>query len=268
VLLISGDAMVDNMLIFSQVLLSMQLAFAVIPLIHFVSDKKKMGNFAISPLTKLGAWIVAAIIVVLNLKLFLDSVGEWMQGTESTWIKCLIILFVAFIAVVLLITIIYPFILQRREANINVHENIEATLSTKAKPFEKIALALDYGKKDRLILQYGLQFSEKNTVFVLIHVVESASAQLIGEQAHDYETRKDQANLDKYVQMIRDAGYEAHGYLGYKHRAKEIARIAREHECDLLIIGSHGHTTAKDFIYGETINTVRHLLPIPVFIAR
>ncbi|MCB0697646.1 MAG: Nramp family divalent metal transporter, partial [Chitinophagaceae bacterium] len=47
VILYTGEQKVDEMLIFSQVLLSMQLAFAVIPLIHFVSDKKRMGVFAI-----------------------------------------------------------------------------------------------------------------------------------------------------------------------------------------------------------------------------
>jgi manganese transport protein len=68
--------------------------------------------------------------------------------------------------------------------------------------------------------------------------------------------------------MLQQAGYNAVGLLGYKNRAQEIARVINENHCDLLIIGSHGHKTAKDFIYGETINTVRHLVNIPVFIAR
>lgn len=104
--------------------------------------------------------------------------------------------------------------------------------------------------------------------FVLIHVVESASARIMGSDAHDYETRKDQANLDKYVQMMEGQGYKATGLLGYKDRAAEIARLVNETGCDLLIIGSHGHGAAKDILYGETVNTVRHLVKIPVFIAR
>jgi manganese transport protein len=268
VLLIAGDSMIDQMLIFSQVLLSMQLAFAVIPLIHFVSDRKRMGNFTISPLTKVGAWVIAGVIVVLNLKLFLDSVGGWLAGTDNMWVQGLVVLFVLFIAVVLIITIVYPFILQRREANISVHENIVASLNTEAKPFKCIALALDFGENDSKVLQYGLQLGKPDAGFVLIHVVESASARLIGEEAHDYETRKDQQDLDKYVKMVTEAGYDAKGILGYKDRALEIARIVKENNCDLLIIGSHGHKIAKDLIYGETINTVRHLVKVPVFIAR
>jgi manganese transport protein len=268
VLLVAGDGMIDQMLIFSQVLLSMQLAFAVIPLIHFVSDRKKMGNFTISPLTKLGAWVIAAIIVVLNLKLFLDSVAGWMGATNQIWVKVIVVCFVAFIAIVLLVTIIYPFIVRRREANINVHKNIAITMNVPVKPFKHIALALDFGENDQKVLQYGMQLGNKEAHFVLIHIVESASARLMGSEANDYETRKDQTNLDIYGDMLQKEGYKAKGILGYKNRAQEIARIVKEQNCDLLIIGSHGHNTAKDLLYGETINTVRHLVKIPVFIAR
>jgi Mn2+/Fe2+ NRAMP family transporter len=47
-----------KLLIFSQVILSLQLGFAVIPLIHFVSDKTKMNGFHISKVTQVASWIV------------------------------------------------------------------------------------------------------------------------------------------------------------------------------------------------------------------
>jgi manganese transport protein len=51
----------------------MQLPFAVIPLVLFVGDKRKMGSFAIGrPLAAL-AWLVAALIVVLNVKLLIEA---------------------------------------------------------------------------------------------------------------------------------------------------------------------------------------------------
>jgi manganese transport protein len=268
VLVVWGDKMVDQMLLFSQVLLSMQLAFAVVPLIHFVSDRKKMGDFAISTRTRIGAWVVAAVIIALNLKLFGESVAQWLQGTDQWWLQVLVVLLVAAIGVLLLITIIYPFVLQRREANISVHGNIAATVGAPAEPFRCIALALDFSDNDEKVLRYGMHLGKDHAHFVLIHVVESASARLIGNEAHDYETRKDQAHLDSYVQLMKEAGFDAQGILGYKSRSGEIARIVNDCRCDLLIIGSHGHNTAKDFIFGETINTVRHLIHIPVFIAR
>jgi manganese transport protein len=268
VLLIAGDEMVDQLLIFSQVLLSMQLAFAVIPLVHFVSDKEKMGKFAIGIITKIMAWVVAGVIVVLNLQLFLDTAAGWYNGTQSLWVRGLIVAFELLVGIVLLITIVYPLILKRRARNISVHEPHEHTLTELvAQPFKKIALALDYGANDRKILQYAMQLGIGSEL-VLIHVVESVSAIMMGNEAHDYETRKDQVHLDEYVNLLESKGYSAVGVLGFKNRTDEIARIIKENNCDLLIIGSHGHKTIKDLIFGETINTVRHMIDIPLFIAR
>jgi manganese transport protein len=53
--------------------LSMQLPFAVIPLVRLVSDRRKMGRFAISPWVTAIAWIVAGVIVILNVKLLADT---------------------------------------------------------------------------------------------------------------------------------------------------------------------------------------------------
>jgi manganese transport protein len=68
-----GERGTGQLLVFSQVALSMQLPFAVIPLVRFVSDRKKMGKFAIPAAIAAVAWIVAAIIVVLNVKLLFDT---------------------------------------------------------------------------------------------------------------------------------------------------------------------------------------------------
>ena len=70
-----GERGTGELLVFSQVLLSMQLPFAVIPLVRFVSDRRKMGEFAISRSLAVAAWIVAGIIVVLNVKLLWDYFG-------------------------------------------------------------------------------------------------------------------------------------------------------------------------------------------------
>ncbi|TIS73455.1 MAG: divalent metal cation transporter, partial [Mesorhizobium sp.] len=68
-----GEKGTAQLLVFSQVILSMQLPFAVVPLVQFVSDKKKMGSFAISRGVAALAWVVAAIILVLNFKLLFDT---------------------------------------------------------------------------------------------------------------------------------------------------------------------------------------------------
>ncbi|MDA9488712.1 MULTISPECIES: Nramp family divalent metal transporter [Bradyrhizobium] len=70
---IYGERGTADLLVFSQVVLSMQLPFAVIPLVRFVSDRRKMGQFAIPPYVAAIAWIVAGVIVILNLKLLADT---------------------------------------------------------------------------------------------------------------------------------------------------------------------------------------------------
>ncbi|MBK1838540.1 Nramp family divalent metal transporter [Azospirillum sp. YIM B02556] len=69
-----GESGTAQLLVFSQVVLSMQLPFAVIPLVRFVTDRGKMGRFVVPGWVAGLSWIVAGLIVVLNLKLLYDTV--------------------------------------------------------------------------------------------------------------------------------------------------------------------------------------------------
>ncbi|WP_462411349.1 Nramp family divalent metal transporter [Neobacillus sp. Marseille-QA0830] len=64
-----GEKGTGELLILSQVILSVQLSFAVIPLVLFTSDKHKMGPFVNKPWVKTIAWLITSIIVVLNVYL-------------------------------------------------------------------------------------------------------------------------------------------------------------------------------------------------------
>lgn len=75
VTIIYGESGTAKLLILSQVILSLQLPFAIVPLIIFTSDKRKMGDFVNKTWVKILAWIVAVIIIVLNLKLLADVFG-------------------------------------------------------------------------------------------------------------------------------------------------------------------------------------------------
>ncbi len=81
---ISGESGTAKLLVLSQVILSLQLSFAVIPLILFTSDKRKMGKFANGPLIKTLAWLTAGIIVSLNAKYLLDFFG--VTGWIMRWL--------------------------------------------------------------------------------------------------------------------------------------------------------------------------------------
>jgi manganese transport protein len=74
-----GEKGTGDLLIFSQVVLSLQLGFAVVPLVVFTSDKKKMGSFVNSLWLKVLAWIVTAVIIVLNVYLFWQTIVGWIK---------------------------------------------------------------------------------------------------------------------------------------------------------------------------------------------
>jgi manganese transport protein len=73
VTVIYGERGTGQLLILSQVVLSMQLPFAVVPLVQFVSSREKMGAYVIPRGLSYLAWAVAGVIVALNVKLLSDT---------------------------------------------------------------------------------------------------------------------------------------------------------------------------------------------------
>src|SRR5947199_7396594 len=72
-----GESGTAKLLILSQVILSLQLSFAVFPLVMFTSDRDKMGRFVNSLPVKALAWIVAIVIAVLNAWLMIQTFRGW-----------------------------------------------------------------------------------------------------------------------------------------------------------------------------------------------
>ncbi len=68
-----GETGTTQLLVFSQVILSMQLPFAVIPLVLFVTDRSKMGLLVVLRSVAVVAWVVAALVLALNVKLLFDT---------------------------------------------------------------------------------------------------------------------------------------------------------------------------------------------------
>ncbi len=266
VIIIYGEEKVNSLLVLSQVVLSLQLGFAIIPLIHFVSDKKTMGDFVIKPITKITAWLIAAILIFLNLKMLInEAASAWVDVTVFSKIG-LVILGIISLAL-LFYTLLFPlFKTAPKTSSIEMHPNIEEINQLVIPEFKVIAIALDFSEKDQKLIAFAIGQGKENTRYILVHVVESASAKLLGTDSDDYETRKDKERMDWYVNQLQQLGYAAEGHLGFRNRAKEIVRIVKELNADMLVAGAHGHTGLKDFIYGETVNTVRHELKIPVLI--
>ena len=263
VIIIYGDKQVDYLLILSQVILSLQLGFAIIPLIHFVSDKSKMGNFAIKPPTKIMAWLIASVLVWLNAQMLVSQSVPVFEG-NAIMPKILIIASALFFSALLLYILLEPAITRRKmAASIKIHPEME-NIILEIPLYNRIAIALDFSENDKKLISYAIGQGNERTQYVLLHVVESASAKLWGSQSDDYETRKDHAQLDGYVNQLIEKGFKATSLLGFRNRAKEIVRLVKESKADMLVVGAHGHTGFKDIIYGETVNSVRHELRIPI----
>ncbi len=108
VILINGEENIDSLLILSQVILSLQLGFAIIPLIHFTSDKKTMGKFVIKPFVIFLASLIAAVLVYLNISMVVGQAASFFATSGSIFWKAVIILAGLFYVCLLLVAIFYP----------------------------------------------------------------------------------------------------------------------------------------------------------------
>ncbi|MBL7778523.1 MAG: Nramp family divalent metal transporter [Chitinophagales bacterium] len=262
VIYILGESKVDDMLVLSQVVLSLQLGFAVIPLIQFVSDKHKMGSFAIGKWIKTGAWICAILIVMLNLKLVYEQLLFWQNTLSASPLLFYgIILPLVLLALLLLLVIVY-YAIKGKTKNVyqaNTPHGVALTIPTiEQKVYNTIAICVDFSGNDLRAITEGVSHGTKSTKFYLLHIVETAGAHSYGSDIHDFETDEDTIQVMKYVNDLRAQGYDVEPKLGYGKPQKEIVRLCKETNTELLVLAKHGHSGIMDFIFGETIGVVRH----------
>ena len=265
-----GEASLGKLLIFSQVVLSLQLGFAIIPLIHFTSDKKEMKEFAIGWKVKLMAWLAAIIVVSLNVKLVINQLNSWLALTpESLNSIEIVVMIVLLIAAILLIYIfLAPFFNIQLAKNLIPHGIAENfSLQIPAKP-NRIAIAIGFSAVDKQTITAAIQQGGTDATYLLIHSIETVNANYAGQASDDHESRADRSNLEKYQQDLMAQGYQVEIALGYGNPAKAIAQIVNQSEIDLLVLGAHGHKGIKDIIFGTTLDSLRHRVKVPVLIIR
>ncbi len=264
-----GEGRVDELLIFSQVILSLQLGFAVIPLIHFVSDKNTMGEFAIKSWVKILAWVVASVLVYLNANLVFDFAKALLIGPTAILIKIALVLLILFFFILLLYIIIFPIIQSKKKQERTALHGAAVELDwTKAAPIDRIAIAVDFSAGDANLIKSAIAQAHTGTELILIHVVESVTASYFEEISDDEESRKDRERLAQYAVTLGQNGYKVNFVIGYKNRVKEIVRIVNLTDAQLLVMGAHHHYGWKDYFFGETIESVRHKVKIPVLIVQ
>jgi manganese transport protein len=266
-ILVYGDQELDALLVLSQVILSLQLGFAIIPLIHFVSNKKEMGEFAIGWPLKIISILVASVLVFLNVNLVVEEIIVIFTDSDNLLLKMLVLAAAAAFTWLFLSMTFYPFLKKRKGGSaLQLHPQPAAFELPSLPGITKVAVPLDFSDKDKAVIAYALQQGKDNASYLLLHIVESANAKLLGEASDDFESRDDASRLEAYAVHLRQMGYQVDTALGYKDRVQEIVRLVKEARADLLVMGGHKHRGLKDIIYGETIDAVRHELDIPVLI--
>jgi manganese transport protein len=272
VILAYGEQETGALLVFSQVILSLQLGFAVIPLIHFTSDKNKMGAFVIKTWVKVLAWVIALVIVGLNVKLVFQEVESWLVlAGPYAWTIWMFVVPVCVAAFALLVYItVKPVIDKRRiEKDTRLPHGTARDLQIKTGPsYHRIAVSIDFSDIDSLTIKSALSQGGKDAQYMLIHVVETAGAMVYGSDIADQESSRDTQSLKNYAQQLVDEGYQVETQVGYGNPRRTIPKMVKFFNADLLVMGAHGHRLLKDLILGATVDTVRHRVGIPVLIVQ
>jgi manganese transport protein len=274
-----GEDRMQHLLVLSQVVLSLQLAFAVIPLIHFTSDRKNMGAFATPRWVQVLAWLTAAIIVGLNAKYLVEKIQEaiaWASGHSlgpmglGPLVAVGLYGLAAGMAALLAWVVVKPWI--RPSPPWAGPASVELDWADALRPhtLTTIGVALEHDPNDAEILNRALSLARPGqTKLVLLHVVDTPMTRVYGDDTADRETAGDERYLAELTRVLEAKGYDVRTVLLHgPDRASELVHRLRREPVDLLVVGSHGHGLVRDLLFGQTVDKVRHGLAVPMLIAR
>ncbi|HEY7153372.1 MAG TPA: Nramp family divalent metal transporter [Gemmataceae bacterium] len=263
----SVDEHLLHLLVLSQAILSFQLPFAIIPLVQFTSERRRMGEFANPPWLKGLAWLCAVVVVSLNGVLIWMSVGEWAEAAEGTgwhplWIYGSVGPLAVALAGFLLWVTLYPHY-HPREAG----PSPLAVPELSAVRYQRIGVAVEFAGGDNAVLAQAAAVARMHHApLLLIHVVEGPGADFYGSATDDQESRTDRQRMGELTEHLKRQGLGAEGVLGYGEPAAELVRLARERQLDFLVLGTHGHRFFADLALGQTVSPVLHRLQIPILV--
>jgi manganese transport protein len=273
-----GERGTGSLLVLSQVVLSLQLPFAIIPMIHFVSDSSKMDGFAIGRVFRVLAWTVAGIIVGLNVKLVVGTFGGWIRasGDKAVWLGLGIIPVAVGLGGLMVYITFKPvwanWLRRRRERIAGIHEppadlKKEFLSAASSAPMRRVAIALDFSGRDAIVLRETVRLlGSQRPELGLMHVVESAPARFWGRDAGDRESKEDPGRLEGYALQLSRLGFGVRTFMGTGRPVEELKRMIRDFEADLVVLGAHGHRFLADLIYGATVDKLRHRIEASVLI--
>ena len=270
VIAIAGNEGVYRLLVLSQVILSLQLPFAVIPLIYFTSDRKKMGMFANKMWVNITAWIMALVIIALNLKLAMEEISGWL--TEGNPLVLIIVMAaVTALTGLLLYLIIKCFLPTHTVWKSAERSTVSDTVAANLRPLhlKRIGAAIEHAPGDSVIISAAKMMARSEKAeLMLIHVVNTPGTSVYGKDSGSLHTDADERYLNDLSKELTEDDFLVSSDLRYGNVVNEIVAAVDEADLDLLVMGSHGHTGLSDLIHGETASNVRHRVAIPVLIVK
>ena len=265
---LAGEGSTYKLLILSQVILTLQLPFAVIPLVHLTSNCKRMGAFASGPALRLAAWLCAAFILVLDVWFLIMQVQA--SGPYSPGLVALMLLAALGFAVFLGALTVWPLLRRSphtaREIAITLREQSAPVFPTRS--YRSILVPLDHSDADREAVGNALALARMHDAkIILLHVEEGVTSQLFGALSSTAEIAEGQTYLENLMGSLREQRIRVEAVIRHGNRpAEEIATAVGEFHPDLVVMASHGHRGLKDLILGTTINSLRHKVQVPLLI--
>jgi manganese transport protein len=264
---IAGEQGVYKLLILSQVVLSLQLPFAIVPLIQFTSDAKKMGRFANPKWVKTLAWCVAVLIIILNVLLIYNQFGDWL-ATGGIGLQWLALPPIAFLAGILFYLIAKPWF-AAGPAWETTAISVSREVASRIRPMKihRVGAALEHADSDSSILSAAVALAKANRArLYLIHVVDAPGVAMLGRQSGSLHADADELYLEELAREVENPELSVEPVLLFGKPFDQLVRIAEEMRFDLLILGSHGHRGIEDLLHGQTVSAVRHRLTIPILV--
>ncbi len=269
----AGGAGATKLIMLTQIVLSAQLPFAIVPLIHFTNDRGRMGPFANRPWLRILSWMSAAMIVALNIWLLQQLLTTLAQasGSQTTLVWAAAMTIATGLIVLLGWMTFAPAVQQWRRNLRNPVNMQQARVDELVIPeYRRILVTLDHSPLDQQALAHASALARAHQAeLFLLHVEEGVTSQIYGSLSSTAEVEAGREYLDSLVASLRHAHLRVETAVRHASDPKrEIVNYAREIRPDLLIMGAHGHGGLKDLIFGNTIDPVRHQLEIPILVVR
>jgi manganese transport protein len=225
-----------------------------------------MGEFVIPLWQKIGSWLAAIIIISLNVRLVFGEISDLLNNQSNAMLIAFTVVPICVFCFFMLIYIaLIPLITKEKTpAREDFHSQPANLQIDQTKTAKRIGVTVDFSSSDNKAINKAIQLGNKQSILVLIHVLESTNAMVYGENAFDHEREEDFQKLKNYQLQLEKEQINTEIQLGFGDPKNAIPLLLLKNECDMLVMGTHGHRTLKDLILGSTIENVRHEIKVPL----